>query len=161
MIGQCFIKHWAKTQSTVSLNSGEAELHGIAYGAAQGLGLQSLFRDMGWEVALRLHLDATAAIGICKRKGLGKVRHLATTDLWIEEQVRSRRIELLKVLGAGNPADVFTKYVDRQTMEKALHKLNMVHKEGRPACAPATMGIQQITSQQLASSKEECRKIAP
>ena len=161
MLGQCFIKHWAKTQSTVSLSSGEAELHGIAYGAAQGLGLQSLLKDMGWEVALRLHSDATAAIGICKRKGLGKVRHLATTDLWIQEQVRSRRIELVKVLGADNPADAFTKYVDRQTMQKILNKINMVQKDGRPACAPATMGLQQSTSQQLTSSKEECETERP
>ena len=82
---------------------------------------------------------------------------MATTDLWIQEQVRSRRIELLKVLGSDNPADVFTKYVDRQTMEKAMHKINTVQQEGRPACAPAPMGIQQITSQQLTSSKEECK----
>ena len=113
MIGQCLVKHWAKTQTTVSLSSGEAELQGIAAGAAQGLGLQSLMRDMGWEVKLRLHSDATAAIGMCKRKGLGKVRHLATTDLWIQEKVRSGQIELFKVLGTESPADALTKYIDR------------------------------------------------
>ena len=99
MVGQCLVKHWAKTQTTVSLSSGEAELQGIAAGAAQGLGLQSLMRDMGWEVKLRLHSDATAAIGMCKRKGLGKVRHLATTDLWIQEKVRSGQREGLVASG--------------------------------------------------------------
>ena len=156
MLGGCFIKHWAKTQSTVSLSSGEAELHGIAYGAAQGLGLQSLLKDMGWNVSLRLHSDATAAIGICKRKGLGNIRHLATTDLWIQEQVRSGHIKLEKVLGTENPADVFTKYVDRATMQKAMSKLNIIQAEGRPACAPATMGIQKLTC-----SKEGCRTEGP
>ena len=135
------MKHWAKTQSTVSLSSGEAELQGIAFGAAQGLGLQSLLKDMNWDVRLCIHSDATAAIGICRGKGLGKVRHLATTDLWIQEKVRSRTIELVKILGTENPADVLTKYVDRNTMEKALDKMNLVFMSGRPACAPATMGL--------------------
>ena len=156
MLDGCVIKHWTKTQSTVSLSSGEAELHGIAYGAARGLGLQPLLRDMGWEVSLRLHSDATAAIGICKRKGVGKVRHLATTDLWIQEQVRSGRIKLEKILGTENPADVFAKYVDRATMQKAMSKINIARKDGRPACAPATMGLQQVTC-----STGECRKEGP
>jgi hypothetical protein len=140
MIGQCLIKHWSKTQTTISLSSGEAELHGIAYGAAQALGLQSLLRDLGWELKLRVHSDATAAIGICRRKGLGKIRHLATTDLWIQDKVRSKQLELVKILGTENPADVLTKYVNRQTMEGALSKLNLRPMSGRPACAPVAMG---------------------
>ena len=81
---------------------------------------------------------------MCKRKGLGKVHHLAISDLWIQERVRSREIELLKVLGIDNPADVLTKYVERSTMEKAMQKLNMIPLDGRPACAPAAMGISTI-----------------
>ena len=62
MIGGCLLKHWSKTQTTISLSGGEAELHGIAYGAAQAMGLQSLLTDLGWQV--RIRIDATAAIGI-------------------------------------------------------------------------------------------------
>ena len=140
MIGSCAIKHWSKTRTTISLSSGEAELHGIAYGAAQALGLQSLLSDLGWKMRIRIHSDATAAIGICRRKGLGKIRHLATTDLWIQDKVRSKQIELLKILGTENPADVMTKYVGRQAMEKALTTMGMHVLSGRPACAPAAMG---------------------
>ena len=140
MIGGCMIKHWSKTKTTISLSSGEAELHGIAHGAAQGLGMQSLLLDLGWQLQLRVHSDATAAIGICRRKGLGKIRHLATTDFWIQDKVRSKQIELLKVLGTDNPAYVLTKYVNRQTMEKALTTMGMHVLSGRPACVPAAMG---------------------
>jgi hypothetical protein len=140
MIGGCLIKHWSKTQTTISLSSGEAELHGIAYGAAQALGLQSLLKDLGWKVRIRVHSDATAAIGICRRKGIGKIRHLATTDLWIQDKVRSKQLELVKILGAENPADVLTKYVNRQIMTAALAKLSLVPTAGRPASAPAAMG---------------------
>ena len=140
MLGGCCIKHWSKTQGTISLSSGEAELHGIAYGAAQALGIQSLMRDPGWEIAVHLHPDATAAIGIARRKGLGKIRHLDTTDLWIQDKIRSKKMKLSKVLGTENMADVLTKYVDRATMTAALTKMNLYHRLGRPACAPAAMG---------------------
>ena len=64
--------------------------------------------------------DAIAAIGIMRRKSLGKVRHLDVTDLWIQDKIRSKQIRLLKVLGTDHVADMFTKYVDRSALEKAL-----------------------------------------
>ena len=69
MLSQCLIKHWSKTQTAISLSSGEAELHGIAMGAAQALGLQSLLCDLGWKVGIYIFSDAIAAIGIARRKG--------------------------------------------------------------------------------------------
>ena len=99
MAGTCCLKHWSKTQSTIALSSGEAELSGIAYGMAQTLGLQSVLRDLGLEMKVRIFSDATAAIGIAKRRGLGRIRHLATADLWIQEKVRSGQVELHKIPG--------------------------------------------------------------
>ena len=141
MIGDCCIRHYSKTQSTVSLSSGEAELHGIAQGAGNALGVQALLRDMGWDLQCNVHSDATAAIGICRRKGLGKVRHLDCTDLWIQESARSGRFAIHKVDGKINPADILTKYLDRSTMEIQLKTLGMRRMSGRPACAPAAMGV--------------------
>ena len=97
-------------------------------------------RDMGWTMRITLHSDATAAIGIARRKGLGKIRHLDVTDLWIQDTIRSKQIKLLKVLGTENVADVFTTYVDRTTLEKALANTCFFKVAGRPACAPAAMG---------------------
>ena len=140
MIGSCCVKHWSKTQTTIALSSGEAELGGIAYGAAQTLGLQSVCKDLGMDLKIRIHSDATAAIGIAKRRGLGRIRHLATTDLWIQEKIRDGKMELVKILGTENPGDIFTKYVDKTTMEAALAKSGMVFQEGRSPIAPAIMG---------------------
>ena len=140
MAGTCCLKHWSKTQSTIALSSGEAELSGIAYGMAQTLGLQSVLRDLGLEMKVRIFSDATAAIGIAKRRGLGRIRHLATADLWIQEKVRSGQVELHKIPGKDNPGDVFTKYVDKATMESALEKMSLKFQNGRSAIAPAIMG---------------------
>ena len=42
LVGKCLVKHRAKTQTTISLSSGESEQHGIASGCAQALGAQSM-----------------------------------------------------------------------------------------------------------------------
>ena len=80
-----------------------------------------------------MHSDATAAIGIRKRRGLGKIRHLHTADLWVQERTRNGDIELLKVLGTENPADAFTKY---GAMEAALKGTNQEFRNGRALGAP-------------------------
>ena len=133
------IKHWSKTQTTIALPSGEAELHGIAADIAHGLGIQSLARDLGCSMSVRIHSDATAALGICRRRGLGKIRHLDVTDLWCQEKVRTGAVTLHKVLGTENPADIMTKYTDRATLEKMLKLVNMSCLEGRAECAPAAV----------------------
>ena len=45
-------------------------------------------------------------------------------------------MELLKVLGAENPADILAKYVDPKTLQSALKRIKMIVESGRPASAP-------------------------
>ena len=75
------LKAWSKTMPVLALSSGESELAAVTKGASEGLGIQASLRDFGHAVRLRILSDATAAIGICRRQGLGRVRHLATADL--------------------------------------------------------------------------------
>ena len=82
------MKHWSITQPTIALSSGEAELGGICRGASIALGLQSLAKDLGIELKVNIHTDATAAIGICRRRGLGKIRHLHVADLWVQDRLK-------------------------------------------------------------------------
>ena len=87
---------------------------------------------MGWTMPITVHSDATAAIGIARRKGLGKIRHLDVMDLWIQDKIRSKQIKLLKVLGADNVAGVFTTYVDHTTIKTAPANMCVSKVEGRP-----------------------------
>ena len=135
MRGKHLIKHWSHTQSTVALSSAEAELTGLCKGGAAGIGLQSLCADLGLKLKLRLHSDSTAAIGVCRRRGLGKIRHLAVADLWLQDKVKNGDITVHKVLGSDNPADVLTKWVERATLEKALERVMLHPEEGRAESA--------------------------
>ena len=54
---------------------------------------------------VRLHVDASAALGIVERRGVGRVRHLDVGTLWLQAQQLHKAVELMKVEGLKNPAD--------------------------------------------------------
>ena len=89
---------------------------------------------MHWE--LEVLTDASAAIGICRRNGLGKIRHLATADLWVQDRIRRGDFTLTKIPGAENPADCLTKHLDRATLEKHMKALSLYVDWGRAQSAP-------------------------
>ena len=131
------IKHWSVTQKTVTLSSGEAELGGVVKGASEALGLRSLARDLGLDVSIELHTDSSAALGICRRTGIGRVRHLAVGQLWVQERLRAGEFRLYKVGGAENPADLLTKHLAAASVEACLRRLSVGPESGRAASAPA------------------------
>ena len=71
---------------------------------------------------------------------MGKVRHLDVADLWAQDKVRTGIIELVKVLGAENPADIMTKYTDRPMLGNLRTTMNMIVLPGRACCAPPAAG---------------------
>ena len=75
------INHWSLTHATIAPSSGEAELGGICRGASIALGLQSLAAGLAIPSQFEILTDTGAAIGICRRRGLGKIRHLHVSDL--------------------------------------------------------------------------------
>ena len=91
MLGRHAIKHWSSTQTSVALSSGGAEFAGLIRGSGQGLGYQAVLRDYAVEAHLRVWISSSAAIGICSRRGLGKLRHLDTHTLWIQRAVGTGR----------------------------------------------------------------------
>ena len=80
-LGDHLVKSWSSTQSVIALSTGEAELYALNKAAAQSMGLQSLLADMGIDLSIRVHTDATTGRAIATRGGLGKVRHIAVNEL--------------------------------------------------------------------------------
>ena len=136
MWGSHLIKHWSSTQKTIALSSGEAELAGIVKGAAEGMGLASVAQDLGIETHLRVCADSSAAIGICRRSGIGRVRHLAVGQLWVQERVRAGDFDLIKWPGERNPADVLTKVVNQELIDRHMAFMGVYWEDGRADSAP-------------------------
>ena len=97
MLGQHMLKSWSSTQAMVSLSSGEAEFYGVTKAAGIGLGYQALLEDLGITLGIRVWTDSSATIGICGRQGLGKLRHIDTRSLWLQQRLREGGIELRKI----------------------------------------------------------------
>ena len=136
MLGTHLLKHWASTQKRITLSSGEAELGAVVRGFSEALGLQSVARDLGFALQPEVHTDSSAAIGICRRSGIGKVRHLAVAQLWVQDLLRSRECRLHKVLGTENPADLMTKPLARAEIDGHLGRLGITRATGRAETAP-------------------------
>ena len=71
-------------------------------------------KDFGIDVPLRVRTNSSAAIGICSRQALGKLRHLHAHTLWVQQAVRTVRVDLRKIDGDANPADVVTEHASSE-----------------------------------------------
>jgi thymidylate kinase len=79
-----------------------------------------LLKDLGIEREIRLHTDAAAALGIIGRKGVGKVRHLDTSVLWLQQKELQQAVQFLKVPGADNTSDLMTKHLAENLVVKPI-----------------------------------------
>jgi hypothetical protein len=169
MLGKHCIKHWATTQSSVTLSSGEAEFHGLVKGAAVSLGQQALYADLGLTVPIRLWTDSSAAIGITSRQGLGKLRHVDTKTLWLQQAARTGRVQVRKVAGLANPADLLTKHsLAKERILELMRLLGCHFAEGRPSAAPTLregqghkLTMADAEAQGLAAAVTECELTMP
>ena len=89
--------------------------------------------DFGDAMQVEVWTDSSASKGICSRIGLGKVRHLDTGLLWIQNYVEKGIIKVKKVKGTENPADIGTKPVNKDTIQRVLTKCGFVTLEGMSA----------------------------
>ena len=137
MLGNHQLKHWSTTQGVIALSSAEAELYGIVKAAVQGMGLISVARDLGEELTMELLTDSSAAKGVCNRKGLGKVRHLDTNLLWVQDKVKNGDLIITKINGENNPADLFTKYLDHTKINEFVGAIGCSFRIGRAQSAPS------------------------
>ena len=72
-LGKHLLRGWSSTQKVIAPSSGETEYYGVVKGASEGLGTQSLLRDINIDLKLRIHEDSSAAKGVANRTGIGKV----------------------------------------------------------------------------------------
>ena len=150
------IKSWANTQTVIAISSGEAEYYGVVKGACEAVGIVSLLQDMtGRRSNVRVSTDSSAARGIAMRRGVGKVRHLEVRTLWQQDQVDRGLIQVAKVAGQTNPADVCTKYLDGRRLQEMLSLLPLRFTGGRHVLAPQLHDEIQVLMPTEGASSEE------
>ena len=104
--------HWSRTQSTVALSSGEAEMLAALKAASEALFIGNVLEEIGESVELHLKGDSSACQGMLDREGVGAVKHLETKQLWLQEKVQRKELKFIKVPRLKNPADALTHHWD-------------------------------------------------
>ena len=83
-------------------------------------------------------MDATAGAAIGTRRGLGKVKHIHTVYLWVQDLFATKRATVGKVGTDKNLADVLTKPVSAELMNRMLNEMGFHWTEGRSSMAFTT-----------------------
>jgi len=128
MLGDHCIKTWSASQGAYALSSAEAEFYGMIEGVTRAKGLLSLSLELGYQDlsnVVHLGTDSSAAKSFVSRRGLGKMRHIEIRDLWLQKEVRDGRVEVSKIRGEENPADLMTKILGIKDVEARLKGMNI------------------------------------
>ena len=128
MMGSHCMKTWSATQGAYALSSAEAEFYAMIEAATRAKGLIVLAREVGFkEMTNVVHLgtDSSAAKSFVSRRGLGKMRHLEIRDLWLQKEVREGKVEVSKVRGTENPADLMTKILNNEDVKIRIEGMNL------------------------------------
>ena len=140
-IGKHALKGWSKTQQLVALSSRESELYATPRASAETLRVILMYKDFGLLVEGEIWGDASAALDIINRNGLGKTRYIQRGLLWVQQVAAEKRLAFGKVLGKANPADLYATYLDTNTIDQHVRELQYKFSDGRAAEAPKLYNI--------------------
>ena len=132
-IGGHVLKTWSHTQKTVALSSAEAELTALVKATCEGIGIAAMMADWGEELGQIVYADANAALGVVRRRGAGKLRHVNVGMLWVQEKAHDEVIAYKKVEGPQNPSDLMTKYNSLKDLKEHCKKIKLEERAGRAA----------------------------
>ena len=135
MAGKNTLLTYCRGQAVIALASGEAEYYGLVSIASELLGMASTCLDYGMKVGIEAHLDATTGIAIGSRRGLGKVKHISTVFLWVQDLVTEGKLQLSKKHTSEMLADFLTKPTAGTVITSCLNGLGRVSFTGRHALA--------------------------
>ena len=108
--GSCLVAHWSRTQVSVALSSAEAEMNASVEAACEAIGMKQLCGHLGMPVIIKMFGDSSSMKGTLSRKGSGKVKHLETRQLWLQEHAASGNVVLVKVHRDLNLADALAHF---------------------------------------------------
>ena len=121
--GRALLETSTCTQQVSALSSGESEFYGVLRSSACALQIRQLLLDMNIEMGVEILPDSSAARGMVRRSGSGRVKHLEVRWLWLQEQTREKELHVGTVDTAHNSSDLGTKFHPRRRFEELLMML--------------------------------------
>ena len=87
--------------------------------------------SLGRNLEIEVFVDSSAALGVVGRKGCGKLRHVRVGQLWVQQLAEGEELSYRKICGEDNPADLFTKHLNRNRIDYLLDLLGLKDESGR------------------------------
>ena len=110
----------------MALSTTEAEYMAVAEGFKEALWLRGLINELGiCQKKVEVHCDSQSAIYLAKYQVYhSRTKHIDVRLHYVRDIVEKKKIDLLKIPTADNPADMLTKVVGAAKFE---HCLNLAH----------------------------------
>ena len=109
----------------IATSSGTAEFYAGCATAEEMLLARDVLMFFGYRVEASLHMDSAAARGICRREGVGKVKSLEVSTLWLQQVIKAKTLALKTVKSHDNCADLGTKTLTAATLTQ-LRSMNIL-----------------------------------
>ena len=121
-VGPHVVLTYCRTQDSIALSSAEAELKATCKGLTEALGIREVteFLMSSENVPIEHYTDASACLGILKRRGAGPVKHLAVKQLWVQEVMTRPGTTCVKVGRSLNPADMLCSIPSGEVLSRHL-----------------------------------------
>jgi hypothetical protein len=104
----CLITSWARTQPSIALSSCEAEVVALSEAAKEAILVRNVLKEIGFDYCIVAYVDSSSARALCLKRGVGRMKHLDTRFLWLQDLVRDKQLTVEKIATLVNPADVPT-----------------------------------------------------
>ena len=124
MYGRHVLKCWSRTHATLALSSAAAELAAALKGSCECMCIMSMLRDFVKTCNGVMLGDASAALGVIRRQGVGRMKHIDVNMRWVRQKAAERTLDFQKFPGASNPADRVTKFVSKERIDYYMGLMN-------------------------------------
>ena len=113
-------------QDVVPLSAPESKSYEMSSCGAQGIHTKNIIRDLQTDVSERLETDSTSVYGMCRYRGIGRLRHLHKIQQRLQDHVAAKNVELGRVRREENEADLGATYLERDRIKKCVTKMGML-----------------------------------
>lgn len=160
MMGIHVIKVWSSTHSMIALSSAESELYATVKSVTDSMGILAMISDFRRQATVRMHVHACAALGVIQRQGIGKIRHLATSTLFLQSQKLRRVLSFKKINCELNPNSALTKYISKDLMNQHMTNVTCEVREGRAEIIEQLHKLRKDVRQKKAELRTKRRSLA-
>ena len=121
----CAIATWSRRQACVALSSAESEFYALGSGAVEALGFATLLEEWQEPTVPVLRSNGNSALHVVKKRGPGRMKHIALRMLALQVWCEQKRLRFEKVHTDESESDLLTKPMSHDRLVKLSLKIGL------------------------------------